>query len=130
MVPDERLRHVAQLFADGAENLDILNDAIVHDEDLEPLIWLLDRIDINAIRVQLIGDHVRTLLAAAFWQGNGPVAEDSPAAGDSPVDGNGASDPKYADDAGEKLSSDVDQSRQGGCDEASNSEARPPYNYV
>ena len=66
MVPDARLRHVAQLFADGAENLDVLNDAIVHDEDVEPLIWLLDRIDINAMRSNFLGDHVRTLLSGAF----------------------------------------------------------------
>jgi hypothetical protein len=70
MVPDARLRHVAQLFADGAENLDVLNDAIVHDEDVEPLIWLLDRIDINAMRSNLLGDHVQTLLSGAFGGGS------------------------------------------------------------
>ncbi|MCS6970212.1 MAG: hypothetical protein RMM29_02710 [Planctomycetota bacterium] len=58
-VPREVLRQVANMLAEGAENLDIINWAIAAGQDLEPILWLLDRIDINAKRQRLLTDHIR-----------------------------------------------------------------------
>lgn len=58
-VPRDVLRHVATMLADGAENLDIINWAVGEGRDLEPILWLLDRIDINAKRHRLLTDHIR-----------------------------------------------------------------------
>lgn len=56
------LLKVADLLALGGENLDVLNWAIDNDQDLDAIMWLLDRIDINAKRHRLLTDHIRLFL--------------------------------------------------------------------
>jgi hypothetical protein len=58
-VSREVLRHVATMLADGFENLDIINWAVRTDQELDSILWLLDRIDINAKRQRLLSDHIR-----------------------------------------------------------------------
>ena len=58
-VPRDALRQVATMLANGAENLDVINWAIGAEQDLDPILWLLDRIDINAKRQRLLTDHIR-----------------------------------------------------------------------
>lgn len=53
------LEQVAQILADGGENLDVINWAISADTDVDSILWLLNRIDINAKRHRLLTDHIR-----------------------------------------------------------------------
>ena len=56
------LEEVAELLAQGGENLDIIDWAMAEDRDLDPILWLLDRVDINAQRQRLLTDHIRMFL--------------------------------------------------------------------
>jgi hypothetical protein len=53
------LEKVAGILAEGGENLDVINWALSVHEPLDPILWLLDRIDINAKRHRLLTDHIR-----------------------------------------------------------------------
>ena len=53
------LERVAEILAEGGENLDVITWALGEDEDLDGILWLLDRIDINAKRHRLLTDHIR-----------------------------------------------------------------------
>jgi hypothetical protein len=53
------LEKVSSLLAAGGENLDVISWALTSGEPLEPILWLLNRIDINSKRSQLITDHIR-----------------------------------------------------------------------
>lgn len=53
------LEQVAGILADGGENLDVISWALSADLPLDEILWLLDRIDINAKRHRLLTDHIR-----------------------------------------------------------------------
>ncbi len=53
------LTQVALILGDGGENLDVISWAIAANHDLDQILWLLDRIDINAKRHRLLTDHIR-----------------------------------------------------------------------
>jgi hypothetical protein len=53
------LEQVASILAQGGENLDVINWALSMDHPLDQILWLLDRIDINAKRHRLLTDHIR-----------------------------------------------------------------------
>lgn len=53
------LESVAAILAEGGENLDVINWAIGQNLTLDGILWLLDRIDINAKRHRLLTDHIR-----------------------------------------------------------------------
>lgn len=59
------LEQVANLLADGGENLDVINWAITADHDIEAIMWLLDRIDINSKRQRFLTAHIRLFLQGA-----------------------------------------------------------------
>lgn len=61
-VPTRILRSVADILVRGGENLDVLNWAVEQREELEAVIWLLERIDINAVRQRLLTDHIRLFM--------------------------------------------------------------------
>ena len=61
-VQREMLEQVSSLLADGGENLDVINWAIAGDLPLDNILWLLDRIDINAKRHRLLTDHIRLFI--------------------------------------------------------------------
>lgn len=56
------LEEVAERLAQGGENLDIIDWAMAEDRDLDAILWLLDRVDINAQRQRLLTDHIRMFL--------------------------------------------------------------------
>jgi hypothetical protein len=56
------LQEVANILADGGENLDVVTWALARGEALDPILWLLDRIDINAKRHRLLTDHIRLFI--------------------------------------------------------------------
>jgi hypothetical protein len=58
-VPRTVLEEVAGILADGGENLDVISWALARDAAMEGILWLLDRIDINAKRHRLLTDHIR-----------------------------------------------------------------------
>jgi hypothetical protein len=58
-VPRQILYTVSELLAKGGENLDVINWAICESQNLDAIIWLLDRIDINAKRQRLLTEHIR-----------------------------------------------------------------------
>lgn len=60
------LEEVAERLASGGENLDIIDWAMAEERELEPILWLLDRVDINAQRQRLLTDHIRTFLDEIF----------------------------------------------------------------
>jgi hypothetical protein len=53
------LEKVAAILAEGGENLDVITWALSVRQPLDPILWLLDRIDINAKRHRLLTDHIR-----------------------------------------------------------------------
>ncbi len=53
------LEKVASILGDGGENLDVITWGLGAGEQLDPILWLLDRIDINAKRHRLLTDHIR-----------------------------------------------------------------------
>jgi hypothetical protein len=53
------LEQVGSILAQGGENLDVINWALSIDQPLDEILWLLDRIDINAKRHRLLTDHIR-----------------------------------------------------------------------
>ena len=61
-VPNDVLETVARLLGDGGENLDVIAWAIADGRDLDAILWLLDRIDINAKRQRLLTDHIRLFI--------------------------------------------------------------------
>lgn len=58
-VPRTILDHVALILREGGENLDVIAWATSEGHDLGAVIWLLDRVDINAKRHRLLTDHIR-----------------------------------------------------------------------
>jgi hypothetical protein len=58
-VRHEILEQVAAILASGGENLDVINWALSVDQPLDEILWVLDRIDINAKRHRLLTDHIR-----------------------------------------------------------------------
>lgn len=61
-IPSATLRIMATILAEGGENLDVITWAMHQGEPLEPLLWLLDRIDVNANRSRLLADHIRLFI--------------------------------------------------------------------
>lgn len=61
-VPADILAHVAEILATGGENLDVINWALSRGHPLDGVLWLLDRIDINAKRHRLLTQHIRLFL--------------------------------------------------------------------
>ena len=61
-VPRPVLNQVALILAEGGENLDVIAWATTGGHDLNALIWLLERIDINAKRHRLLTDHIRLFI--------------------------------------------------------------------
>ncbi len=53
------LHQVASILGGGGENLDVIIWATDGGHDLNAIIWLLERIDINAKRHRLLTDHIR-----------------------------------------------------------------------
>jgi hypothetical protein len=53
------LEHVAEILANGGENLDVIHWALEREENLDAILWLLDHIDINAKRHRFLTDHIR-----------------------------------------------------------------------
>ena len=49
---------VASILGNGGENLDVIAWATEDGHDLNAIIWLLERIDINAKRHRLLTDHI------------------------------------------------------------------------
>jgi hypothetical protein len=62
-VPRPILEQVAAILGDGGENLDVISWALAHGQDLDSILWLLERIDINAKRHRLLTDHIRLFTA-------------------------------------------------------------------
>jgi hypothetical protein len=58
-IPQDQLETISGILADGGENLDVINWALAHNHALDPVLWLLERIDINAKRHRLLTDHIR-----------------------------------------------------------------------
>jgi hypothetical protein len=56
------LEKVATILAEGGENLDVITWALAVGQPMEPILWLLDRIDINAKRHRLLTDHIRLFI--------------------------------------------------------------------
>ena len=61
-VSRKTLEKVGELLAQGGENLDVINWAVTTNQDLEAIMWLLDRIDINAKRQRLLTAHIRLFI--------------------------------------------------------------------
>ncbi|MFW5830386.1 MAG: hypothetical protein ACOCXA_09020, partial [Planctomycetota bacterium] len=61
-VEPDLLGDIAQQLARGGENLDIIAWALDQALDLDPILELLDRIDINAKRHRLLTDHIRLFI--------------------------------------------------------------------
>jgi hypothetical protein len=64
-VAREVLEQVAEILAGGGENLDVINWAVGNGAELDAILWLLDRIDINAKRQRLLTAHIRLFLQGA-----------------------------------------------------------------
>lgn len=62
LVPREVLHDVASILGNGGENLDVITWATTDGQDLNAIIWLLERIDINAKRHRLLTDHIRLFI--------------------------------------------------------------------
>ncbi len=62
VLPREVLNHIALILREGGENLDVIAWATAGGLDLEAVIWLLERIDINAKRHRLLTDHIRLFI--------------------------------------------------------------------
>ena len=56
------LHQIATLMENGGENLDIISWANDHGHSLEPVLWLLDRIDINRYRSLLLANPLQSSL--------------------------------------------------------------------
>lgn len=56
------LHGVASILGNGGENLDVIAWATEDGHDLNAIIWLLERIDINAKRHRLLTDHIRLFI--------------------------------------------------------------------
>ena len=61
-VPTELVRQIAGILQAGGENLDVVSWAQDAGADLESVLWLLERIDINAVRNRLLTDHILLFL--------------------------------------------------------------------
>lgn len=61
-IDETTLKHVANLLANGGENLDVIDWALATGQTLDAILWLLERIDINAKRHRLLTDHIRLFL--------------------------------------------------------------------
>lgn len=62
MVDEPTIELIGTMLADGAENLDIINWAVHTEQDLDPILLLLERIDINAKRQRLLTQHIRLFI--------------------------------------------------------------------
>jgi hypothetical protein len=61
-VPRAVLVEVARILGNGGENLDVIAWALANQQELDPILWLLDRIDINAKRQRLLTAHFEQFL--------------------------------------------------------------------
>ena len=61
-VAREVLHGVASILGNGGENLDVIAWATDGGHDLNAIIWLLERIDINSKRHRLLTDHIRLFI--------------------------------------------------------------------
>lgn len=61
-VPNDVLRRVAWILGHGGENLDVIDWAVDHLDNVSNVLWLLEQIDINAARHRLVPDHLRLFL--------------------------------------------------------------------
>jgi len=66
-VPNHILHRVAEILGDGGENLDVIDWVLAENAkgvgiNLDAVLWLLDRIDINAKRHRLLTDHIRLFI--------------------------------------------------------------------
>lgn len=61
-VPRKNLHEVGRILANGGENLDVITWAVAEGLDIDPILWLLDRIDINAKRHRLLKEHIEQFL--------------------------------------------------------------------
>ena len=62
VLPRSVLHRVALILRDGGENLDVIAWGTAAGHDLDAIIWLLERIDINAKRHRLLTDHIRLFI--------------------------------------------------------------------
>ncbi len=63
-VQPNTLGRTAEILRLGGENLDVINWALGEGQSLDPILWLLERIDINSVRHRLLTDHIRLFLPA------------------------------------------------------------------
>jgi hypothetical protein len=61
-VPRSILSELAAILRSGGENLDVIAWATEAGHDLSAVIWVLERIDINAKRHRLLTDHIRLFI--------------------------------------------------------------------
>ncbi len=61
-VPRSILSELAAILRNGGENLDVIAWATEAGHDLSAVIWVLERIDINAKRHRLLTDHIRLFI--------------------------------------------------------------------
>lgn len=61
-VPQSVLIRITEILGKGGENLDVINWAIAENQPMDAILWILDRIDINAKRQRLLTDHIRLFL--------------------------------------------------------------------
>jgi hypothetical protein len=61
-VTDAIIRETCLILGNGGENLDVIDWAISNAADLNAVLWLLDRIDINARRQRLLTNHIRLFI--------------------------------------------------------------------
>ena len=66
MVEQPVMEEVIQRLAQGGENLDIMDWAVQNGQDVEGVINLLDRININEKRRRLLTSHIRQFLETKF----------------------------------------------------------------
>jgi hypothetical protein len=62
MVNESTIELIGTMLASGAENLDIINWAVQTNQELDPILTLLERIDINSKRQRLLTKHIRLFI--------------------------------------------------------------------
>lgn len=62
MVDEETMQEVIDRLGDGGENLDIIDWAVANGKDIDGVIDLLDRININDKRRRLLTSHIQQFL--------------------------------------------------------------------
>lgn len=56
------LSQTCRILGNGGENLDVINWALLNNCEIDTVLWLLDRIDINAKRRRLTAAYIRLFL--------------------------------------------------------------------